>query len=110
MQSFKWQISKRLKQAMRERDIDNLTLVRRTDELYSRSHPGHDEDMRAEVYTVLDEYAPNVDIEIFDLVCKVLGVKIELGETLDWVVVAEFYPCRKAKFSAMINRKILPKA
>ena len=83
MQSFKWQISKRLKQAMRERDIDNLTLVRRTDELYSRSHPGHDEDMRAEVYTVLDEYAPNVDIEIFDLVCKVLGVKIELGDTLD---------------------------
>lgn len=83
MQNFKWQISKRLKQAMRERDIDNLTLVRRTDELYSRSHPGHDEDMRTEVYTVLDEYAPNVDIEIFDLVCKVLDVKIELGETLD---------------------------
>ena len=77
MQNFKWQISKQLKQAMRERDIDNLTLVCRTDELYSRSHPGHDEDMRAEVYTVLDEYAPNVDIEIFDLVCKVLG------ETLD---------------------------
>uniref|UniRef100_UPI00260FAE1F hypothetical protein n=1 Tax=uncultured Campylobacter sp. TaxID=218934 RepID=UPI00260FAE1F len=66
-----------------ERDIDNLTLVRRTDELYSHSHPGHDEDMRAEVYAVLDEYAPNVDIEIFDLVCRVLGVKIELGETLD---------------------------
>ena len=83
MQSFKWQISKRLKQAMRERDIDNLALVRHTDELYSRSHPGHDEDMRAEVYAVLDEYAPNVDIEIFDLVCRVLGVKIELGETLD---------------------------
>ena len=79
MQNFKWQISKRLKQAMRERDIDNLALVRRTDELYLRSHPGHDEDMRAEVYAVLDEYAPNVDIEIFDLVCKVLDVKIELG-------------------------------
>ena len=36
MQGFKWQISKRLKQAMRERDIDNLTLVRRTDALVSR--------------------------------------------------------------------------
>jgi len=110
VQSFKWQISKRLKQAMRERDIDNLTLVWRTDELYSRSHPGHDEDMRAEVYTVLDEYAPNVDIEIFDLVWKVLGVKIELGDTLDWIVIAGFYPCRKAKFSVTINLKILPKA
>ncbi|MDA3047618.1 hypothetical protein OFO03_06480 [Campylobacter sp. JMF_02 ED1] len=79
MQNFKWQISKQLKTAMRQKNIDNFSLVDLVGALYDEAHPGHSEDMRAEVFAILDEYNPNLDIEIFDMVCRALGIKITLG-------------------------------
>ena len=79
MQNFKWQISKQLKTAMREQNIDNFSLVDLVAARYDLAHPEHSEDMRSEVFGILDEYNPNIDIEIFDIVCKVLNLKITLG-------------------------------
>ena len=79
MQNFKWEISKQLKTAMREQNIDNFSLVNLALSQYDLAHPGHSEDMKSEVFAILDEYNPNVDIEIFDIVCKILNLKITLG-------------------------------
>ncbi|MCR4942184.1 MAG: hypothetical protein K5978_05295 [Campylobacter sp.] len=79
MQSFKWEISKQLKMAMREANIDNFTLIKIVDEAYSKAHPNHDEDMKSEIFKIIDEYNPNIDIEILDLVCHALNTKITLG-------------------------------
>ena len=82
IQSFKWQLSKRLKNLMRERDIDTVMLVEFVAKLYEKAHPKHDENIQVEIFTILDEYNPNLDIEIFDMVCKVLGAKICFGDEI----------------------------
>ena len=64
---------------MRQKNIDNFSLVDLVKAYYDEAHPGHSEDMRAEVFAILDEYNPNLDIEIFDMVCRTLGIKITLG-------------------------------
>ena len=84
MENLKWKLSKTLKTAMRQRDIDTFTLAKIAEETYVAAHSNNDLDVRQEVFKVIDEYASEVNLEILDLVCKILGVGVKFGESGDF--------------------------
>ena len=69
---------------MRQRDIDTFTLAKIAEETYAKAHSDNDLDVRREVFKVIDEYATEVNLEILDLVCKILGVGVKFGESGDF--------------------------
>ena len=84
MENLKWKLSKTLKTAMRQRDIDTFTLAKVAEETYAATHTGGDLDVRQEVFKVIDEYATEVNLEILDLICKILGVGVKFGDGGDF--------------------------
>ena len=84
MENLKWKLSKSLKTAMRQRDIDTFTLAKIAEETYAAAHADGDLDVRQEVFKVIDEYASEVNLEILDLVCKILDVGVKFGESGDF--------------------------
>lgn len=84
MENLKWKLSKSLKTAMRQRDIDTFTLAKIAEETYVAAHWDNDLDVRQEVFKVIDEYASEVNLEILDLVCKILGVGVKFGDGGDF--------------------------
>ena len=84
MENLKWKLSKTLKTAMRQRDIDTFTLAKIAEETYAKAHSDNDLDVRQEVFKVIDEYASEVNLEILDLVCKILGVGAKFGDGGDF--------------------------
>ena len=69
---------------MRQRDIDTFTLAKIAEETYAKAHADNDLDVRQEVFKVIDEYASEVNLEILDLVCKILGVGVKFGDGGDF--------------------------
>ena len=69
---------------MRQRNIDTFTLAKIAEETYAAAHADNDLDVRQEVFKVIDEYAPEVNLEILDLVCKILGSSVKFGENRDF--------------------------
>ena len=69
---------------MRQKDIDTFTLAKIAEETYVAAHADNDLDVRQEVFKVIDEYASEVNLEILDLVCKILGVGVKFGESGDF--------------------------
>ncbi len=84
MENLKWKLSKSLKTAMRQRNIDTFTLAKIAEETYVAAHSDNDLDVRQEVFKVIDEYASEVNLEILDLVCKILGVGVKFGDGGDF--------------------------
>ena len=84
MENLKWKLSKTLKTAMRQKDIDTFTLAKIAEETYVAAHADNDLDVRQEVFKVIDEYTSEVNLEILDLVCKILGVGVKFGESGDF--------------------------
>ena len=84
MENLKWKLSKSLKTAMRQKDIDTFTLAKIAEETYAKAHANNDLDVRQEVFKVIDEYASEVNLEILDLVCKILDVGVKFGENGDF--------------------------
>ena len=84
MENLKWKLSKSLKTVMRQKDIDTFTLAKIAKETYAAAHADGDLDVRQEVFKVIDEYASEVNLEILDLVCKILGVGVKFGESGDF--------------------------
>nr|WP_314180260.1 hypothetical protein [uncultured Campylobacter sp.] len=84
MENLKWKLSKTLKTAMRQKDIDTFTLAKIADETYAKAHADGDLDVRREVFKIIDEYATDVNLEILDLVCKILGVGVKFGDGGDF--------------------------
>ena len=84
MENLKWMLSKTLKTAMRQRDIDTFTLAKIAEETYAAAHADGDLDVRQEVFKVIDEYASEVNLEILDLACKILDVGVKFGESGDF--------------------------
>ena len=66
---------------MRQKDIDTFTLAKIAEETYAAAHADGDLDVRQEVFKVIDEYASEVNLEILDLVCKILDVGVKFGES-----------------------------
>ena len=69
---------------MRQKDIDTFTLAKIAEETYAKAHWDNDLDVRQEVFKVIDEYASEVNLEILDLVCKILGVGVKFGDGGDF--------------------------
>ena len=69
---------------MRQRDIDTFTLAKIASETYVKTHADSNLDVRQEVFKVIDEYASEVNLEILDLVCKILGSSIKFGDGGDF--------------------------
>ena len=69
---------------MRQRDIDTFTLAKITEETYAAAHLDNDLDIRQEVFKVIDEYASEVNLEILDLVCKILASSVKFGDGGDF--------------------------
>ena len=69
---------------MRQRDIDTFTLAKIAEETYAAAHADGDLDVRQEVFKVIDEYASEINLEILDLVCKILDVGVKFGESGDF--------------------------
>jgi len=84
MENLKWKLSKSLKIAMRQKDIDTFTLAKIADETYAKAHKDGVLDVRQEVFKVIDEYASEVNLEILDLVCKILGSSVKFGDGGDF--------------------------
>ena len=84
MENLKWKLSKSLKTAMRQKDIDTFTLAKIAEETYAKAHADGVLDVRQEVFKVIDEYATDVNLEILDLVCKILGVGVKFGNGGDF--------------------------
>ena len=84
MENLKWKLSKSLKTAMKQKDIDTFTLAKIADETYAKARVDGDLDVRQEVFKVIDEYATEVNLEILDLVCKILGVGVKFGDDGDF--------------------------
>ena len=84
MENLKWKLSKSLKTAMRQKDIDTFTLAKIADETYAKARSDGDLDVRQEVFKIIDEYASEVNLEILDLVCKILGVGVKFGNGGDF--------------------------
>lgn len=84
MENLKWKLSKSLKTAMRQKDIDTFTLAKIAEETYAKARANNDLDVRQEVFKIIDEYASEVNLEILDLVCKILGVGVKFGESGDF--------------------------
>ena len=84
MENLKWKLSKTLKTAMRQKDIDTFTLAKIASETYAKTHADGNLDVRQEVFKVIDEYALEVNLEILDLVFKILGVGVKFGESGDF--------------------------
>ena len=84
MENLKWKLSKTLKTAMRQKDIDTFTLAKIASETYPKTHADSYLDVRQEVFKVIDEYALEVNLEILDLVCKILGSSVKFGENRDF--------------------------
>ena len=84
MENLKWKLSKSLKTAMRQRDIDTFTLAKIAEETYAKAHADGVLDVRQEVFKVIDEYTSEVNLEILDLVCKILDVGVKFGESGDF--------------------------
>ena len=84
MENLKWKLSKSLKTAMRQKDIDTFTLAKIAEETYEAAHADGGLDVRREVFKVIDEYASEVNLEILDLVCKILGLGVKFGDGGDF--------------------------
>ena len=84
MENLKWKLSKSLKTAMRQKDIDTFTLAKIAEETYAAAQADGDLDVRQEVFEIIDEYATEVNLEILDLVCKILGSSVKFGESGDF--------------------------
>ena len=84
MENLKWKLSKTLKTAMRQKDIDTFTLAKIAEETYATAHSDNDLDVRQEVFKVIDEYASEVNLEILNLVCKILDVGVKFGDGGDF--------------------------
>ena len=84
MENLKWKLSKSLKTAMRQRNIDTFTLAKIAEETYAKAHADGNLDVRQEVFKVIDEYASEVNLEILNLVCKILGIGVKFGESGDF--------------------------
>jgi len=84
MENLKWKLSKTLKTVMRQRNIDTFTLAKIADETYAKARSDGDLDVRQEVFKIIDEYATDVNLEILDLVCKILDVGVKFGENGDF--------------------------
>ena len=84
MENLKWKLSKSLKTAMRKRDIDTFTLAKIAEETYAKAHADGVLDVRQEVFKVIDEYTSEVNLEILDLICKILGSSVKFGESGDF--------------------------
>ena len=84
MENLKWKLSKTLKTAMRQKDIDTFTLAKIAEETYVAAHSNNDLDVRQEVFKVIDEYASEVNLEILDLVCKILDIGVKFGDGGDF--------------------------
>ncbi len=84
MENLKWKLSKTLKTAMRQKDIDTFTLAKIAEETYVAAHADNDLDVRQEVFKVIDEYVTNINLEILDLVCKILGSSVKFGDGGDF--------------------------
>ena len=84
MENLKWKLSKSLKTAMRQKDIDTFTLAKIAEETYAKARANNDLDVRQEVFKIIDEYASEVNLGILDLVCKILGVGVKFGESGDF--------------------------
>ena len=69
---------------MRQKDIDTFTLAKIAEETYAKARANNDLDVRQEVFKIIDEYASEVNLEILDLVCKILGVGVKFGESGDF--------------------------
>lgn len=69
---------------MRQRNIDTFTLAKITEETYAKAHKDGVLDVRQEIFKVVDEYASEVNLEILDLVCKILGSSVKFGESGDF--------------------------
>ena len=69
---------------MKQKDIDTFTLAKIADETYAKARVDGDLDVRQEVFKVIDEYATEVNLEILDLVCKILGSSVKFGENQDF--------------------------
>ena len=70
MENLKWKLSKTLKTAMRQKDIDTFTLAKIAEETYAAAHADGDLDVRQEVFKVIDEYAPEVNLEILNAAAR----------------------------------------
>ena len=55
MENLKWKLSKTLKTAMRQRDIDTFTLAKIAEETYAKTRTDGDLDVRQEVFKIIDE-------------------------------------------------------
>ena len=64
---------------MRQKNIDTFTLAKIAEETYVAAHADNDLDVRQEVFEIIDEYATEVNLEILDLVCKILGSSVKFG-------------------------------
>ena len=69
---------------MRQKDIDTFTLAKIASKTYAKTHADSYLDVRQEVFKVIDEYASEVNLEILDLVCKILGVGVKFGDGGDF--------------------------
>ena len=69
---------------MRQKGIDTFTLAKIAEETYAAAQADGDLDVRQEVFKVIDEYASEVNLEILDLVCKILGVGVKFGDGGDF--------------------------
>lgn len=69
---------------MRQKDIDTFTLAKIAEETYAAAHADGDLDVRQEVFKIIDEYATDVNLEILDLVCKILGIGVKFGDGGDF--------------------------
>ena len=84
MENLKWKLSKTLKTAMRQKDIDTFTLAKIAEETYAKARLDGDLDVRQEVFKVIDVYASEVNLEILNLVCKILDVGVKFGDGGDF--------------------------
>lgn len=69
---------------MRQKDIDTFTLAKIAEETYAKAHADGVLDVRQEVFKVIDEYASEVNLEILNLVCKILDVGVKFGDGGDF--------------------------
>lgn len=69
---------------MRQKDIDTFTLAKIAEETYAKAHADGVLDARQEVFKVIDEYASEVNLEILDLVCKILDIGVKFGDGGDF--------------------------
>ena len=69
---------------MRQKDIDTFTLAKIAEKTYVAAHSDNDLDVRQEVFKVIDEYTLEVNLEILNLVCKILGSSVKFGDGGDF--------------------------